>query len=47
MDKKRREKEKKTNSMNWIPIGTTETTSLLSKLTIGSLLESIKYQIIG
>jgi hypothetical protein len=30
--RKEREKEKeKTNSMNWIPIGTTETTSFLSK----------------
>jgi hypothetical protein len=41
-----REKEETTN-MNWIPIGTTEITSFLSKTTTGSLLESIKYQIIG
>jgi hypothetical protein len=32
MDKKRRKRKiKKTNNMNWIPIGTTETTSFLSK----------------
>jgi hypothetical protein len=35
MDKKK-EKKKKTNNMNWIPIGTTQTTSFLSKLTTGS-----------
>jgi hypothetical protein len=45
---RREEREKEeTNNMNWIPIGTTETTSFLSKLTTGSLLESIRYQIIG
>jgi hypothetical protein len=40
MDKKR----KKMNNMNWMPIRTMETTSFLSKLITGSLLEVIKYQ---
>jgi hypothetical protein len=36
----KREEKEKIDSMNWMPIKTTETTSFLSKLTTGSLLEA-------
>jgi hypothetical protein len=46
-DRIKREEREKIDSMNWMSIKTTETTSFLSKLTTGSLLEATKYQTIG
>jgi hypothetical protein len=43
----KREEKEKINSMNWMPVKTTETTSFLAKTRTASLLEATKYQTIG
>ena len=41
------EQKRKVSHMDWMPIQITESTSYLLKLTIGNLLEMIKYKIPG
>jgi hypothetical protein len=43
-----RREEISKSGVNWLPVGTTETTSFLfKKLATGSLMETIEYKIIG
>jgi len=43
----RREQERKVSHMGWMPIQITEITSYCLKLTIGNLLDMIKYKLLA